>query len=798
MDHPVAAIVNTAPLRISVADLNKFVRIGLAGCHPYATIKRRRESRQFASVCFIDLGGMVMNTARARTADFSVVAYQGDAKTLLAFDFDTVETPVGLAGFTVEVKPPNFPAYYLLNNLCFANPSNHAQVGTEDKFSTVNAPLHKFRWVHVPGSAHQGLEPEFGEYAYTVFPRYFRKGRLLPLNPALGTSVTLTVAPYAEGRVRVGFTRGFVQSQAFVRHFGPKARISPKGAGIDFDTSAQAGTAPDGAPFTYAEQYRWLGFTARTMLFEALREVEEDNSLTLDLFAYDLNEPDFTAAVLRIAAAGRGRAILDNAALHHNKKDPEREDVFERLFEAAAPGRIKRGRFDRYAHNKVLIISEAGRARTVITGSTNFSVTGFYVNSNHVLRFDEPEIAGLYADMFQHVWDSDVRANAFVSSPFATVAHQFGAPLPKIEVNFSPHTRADAERVLGELVARIDAERESAPGKRSVLFAVMQMTGGKENPVYDILNTLHEHDALFSFGISDTPKGIALHRVGQRTGVLVTGKPGVTRLPRPFNQVPGIGLGHQVHHKFVVCGFNGPDPVVYCGSSNLALAGEQDNGDNLLAIHDAGLATVFAIEAIALVDHFAFLNKMTDGKQSQGAAPPASKQLAAEEVGWHLGTTHRWAHKYFDKDDLHMADRILFGREELAAGALPEGALKFLSARIAPPSGLTLLLNRADPSDNEIEEAVGQAIADMVEQETPAEFSWSLVPSKELSDGGLGVGWNAWHALLDDLKSRHLLRKAPYSKLVIDDLLVDTTFDKNLRTVRSEVVKRVKLARDHS
>lgn len=734
-----------------------------------------------------------MNATRERTGDFTLTAYRGDAKTLLAFDFDAQSTPEGLAGFTIEVKPPSIPGYYLINNLCFADPSRHTQVATEDRFSTVNAPLHKFRWVHVPGSAHQGLEPEFGSYVYTVYPRYFRKGRLLPLDPALGVSVTVELAPYEEGFVRAGFTRGFVQSQAYARHFGPKARISPKGADLDFDTSSQAGTRPDGRRFTYAEQYKWLGFTARTMLFELLDEIENDESLTLDLCAYDLNEPDFAAAVLRIAEAGRARVIVDNAALHHNKKESEREDEFERRFEAVAPGRIMRGRFDRYMHHKVLVISKDGVPRTVITGSTNFSVTGFYVNSNHVLRFDDAGFAKLYAEMFQHVWDTDVKAGAFVSSPFATAPHGFDAPLPATVVNFSPHTRADAERVLGELVGRIDAERNGAPGKRSVLFAVMQMTGGKENPVYDILNNLHQHDALFSFGISDTPRGIALHRVGQRTGVLVTGKPGATRLPKPFNQVPGIGLGHQIHHKFVVCGFNGPDPVVYCGSSNLALAGEQDNGDNLLAIRDAGLATVFAIEAVALVDHFAFLNKMTDNKTT---APPASKQAAAEEAGWHLGTTHRWADKYFDPADLHMADRLLFGREEAALDNLHAGRKHNFSARIEATPGWMLALDGPKPSDNEIEEVVGQAIADMVDQETSAEFSWSLVPSKELSDGGLGVGWNAWHALLDDLKSRHLSKSPPYSKLVIDNLLVDTTLDKNLRTLRSEVVKRMKLARD--
>jgi hypothetical protein len=57
-----------------------------------------------------------------------------------------------------------------------------------------------------------------------------------------------------------------------------------------------------------------------------------------------------------------------------------------------------------------------------------------------------------------------------------------------------------------------------------------------------------------------------LYAPDKKTGVLVTGKPASTVLPPPFNQVPGVGAGHQVHHKFVVCGFNGPDAVVYCGS----------------------------------------------------------------------------------------------------------------------------------------------------------------------------------------------------------------------------------------
>ena len=72
-------------------------------------------------------------------------------------------------------------------------------------------------------------------------------------------------------------------------------------------------------------------------------------------------------------------------------------------------------------------------------------------------------------------------------------------------------------------------------------------------------------------------------------------------------------MGHRAHHKSVVCGFSGSDPAVYCGCSNLALGGETENGDNLLEIYDEGVTTVFAIDAIGLVDHFKFLDRVLVG-----------------------------------------------------------------------------------------------------------------------------------------------------------------------------------------
>ena len=612
-----------------------------------------------------------MASIKNSKGNISVTAYAGDAKTLLAFNLEEAGAK-NLAGFTIECTPDGLPSYYLYNNLRFETPADHAQDAQEPPNSTINAPIHKFRWIHVPGSSHQGLAPFMGKYTYTVTPRYFdSQNSLLPLDPAQGVSLDSDVVPFGKGNLRLGFARGYTQSQAFVHHFGKNAVIHPMHQDLLYDTSQVAGANDQGKPFTFADEYAWLGFTARERIFELLNKVLQDASLLLDIFAYDLNEPDLMKILLLLAQQGRVRVILDNAALHHDAKNPKAEDLFEKEFLQVKQGNaaILRGKFGRYAHDKVFIVSNAQGPFEVLTGSTNFSVTGIYVNSNHVLVFDEPEVAQVYAQVFNESWNDNISKTAFQKSTLATGAFISSAQsIPPTKITFSPHSAAEAARVLDGIAERIAAEGAKTAGG-SLLFAVMEIDKGT-SPVYQALNDIHQNGSIFSFGISDSPKGIYLYKPGVKTGLLVSGRPTATILPPPFDQVPGVGAGHQVHHKFVVCGFNQPDAVVYCGSSNLAMGGEQENGDNLLEIHDSDVATVFAIEALGLVDHFNFLDKYATGgkgsttaqKQSSRPVKPSSTpQDAAVSAGWFISTHDQWAKPYFDPNDLKYADRNLFG-----------------------------------------------------------------------------------------------------------------------------------------
>jgi hypothetical protein len=574
---------------------------------------------------------------------FSVKAYAGDEKTMLAFNFQSADKAKNLAGFTIFCQPPEqVPGYFLDNFLQFEDPGKHSQLPPPEKAnSTVNAPIQKYRWTHYPGTAHQGVSPVFGDYTYTVTPRYFdSSGAMQALDSGLSASVTVPVGPFKKGPLTLGFTRGYMQSSAYVRHFGKDTPVVPGTKDLEFDTNTQAGTN-NGQPVTFVQIYNWMGETARERIFAVLNKVLNDPTLTLKVFAYDLAEPDVAKILLTLAGQGRVRVILDNADLHVTKsgKPKTPEDQFTDLFngEKKAPSDLVRGSFARYSHDKIFITSRDGNAIEVLTGSTNFSLTGLYVNANHVLVFEDANVAGHYDQVFEKSWQvlssnhspSAAAANAFSGTALATIPYQSESGfVPKMQITFSPHTKPDVTKILGDISDRIMQETHSAKG--NVIFAVMQLARSSGS-VVDTLGKLHATQSVYSYGISDAPTGIFLYAPGKATGVQVTGKPSNVILPPPFDQVPNLP-GHEIHDKFVVCGLNGNDPVVYCGSSNLAGGGEAENGDNLLEIHDTDVATAFAIEALGLVDHYDFLDRMAHPKakapKKAGAGPAPAKKKA--------------------------------------------------------------------------------------------------------------------------------------------------------------------------
>ncbi len=571
-------------------------------------------------------------SASASANGFTVKAHAGDRCVLLAFNLDDAKTDL-LAGFSIASRTAGSGDWVFLGNrLGFAGDYTNPAASKDGKFfSSDTDPFQKFWWVDFPDDA------EFGPRDYRVTVKRFKNSAGTDLVDDEQVQLSIDVSPFVDGNIEIAFTRGYLSSQAYADLFG-NASFSPKPAKGDWraDTSG------------LQKQWAWLGAHARQAVIDFLNDVHATPDATLDAFVYDFNEPDIIEALIYLAQQGTAkvpkvRILADDAALH--KTGTAHAKAYADVVAAGASG--IRGHFSRYQHNKIFIKRVGGVAQKVLTGSTNFSVTGMYVNANHVVVFDEPTIAAHYGDVFDLAFKSELKSPAFEADALSQKEVTFQPEgMPQIVFSHAPHKKATFS---------LDTLAQAIKGAQSsVIFAVMDLDGGGD--VLAALKTIHADKQIFSYGISDSPEpdqvtvdGTTVYTPDTTTGELVYSKADPETFPPPFDkelQVTG-SAAHVIHHKFVVIDFNGANPVVFCGSSNLAEGGEEQNGDNLIAIHDPAVATAFAIEGIRLVDHYAFAAAL---KGAKSASQPLALKVDSD----------KWWGTYYDPASIRATERKLF------------------------------------------------------------------------------------------------------------------------------------------
>ncbi len=546
----------------------------------------------------------------ASKSGLTVTVYRGDGSALLGFDLDEHLTK-NLAGFAVRMTAPGCPPVYLKNRLSFDKPLAHDSTPDQRQAAWTDsniAPFQRYRWQHFPKDVTTGL------YKYEVTAMYFtaKAGTALKPRPKVDVSISLIPSDYDD--LQIGFTRSFVSSQAYADQFGNKA-LRPAKKTLDYKTAS------------YQAQYEFLGYTARKLVFDFLEECS-DPSVSVDAFVYDIDEPDIVAALEKLG--DRLRIFMDNAPLH-TKPGALEVQVKARLEKSAGTANVKVGHFKRFSHSKVFIQRKGGKAVKVLTGSANFSIRGLYVQANNVLVFDDPATAGLYDQVFGAVWENPLTAS-FEASKLSQAWTSLGPKpgLPPFEVGFSPHK--DANLSLGKVAAAIGG------AKSSILFAVMDLGGG---PVLQELQEQSSKPGVFTYGVTqnvvrskkgdpetENTKSVTVRTPGRSEGVIVPFSFLKQNVPSPFQEEIDGGFGQVIHNKFVVVDFNGPNPAVFTGSSNLSKGGEEDNGDNLIGIYDRSIAILYGVETIGLVDHFGFRGA-PEGHRQAAAARPEPGQLVA-------------------------------------------------------------------------------------------------------------------------------------------------------------------------
>lgn len=347
----------------------------------------------------------------------------------------------------------------------------------------------------------------------------------------------------------------------------------------------------------------------------------------MDAFVFDLDEPDIIRALCQLGP--RLRIFMDNSESHvkATSMEPLAKGEIDR-----AHGMIREGKFSGLAHDKVFIQKKDGNATKVLTGSANFTLRGLYVQSNSVLVFNDPVIAGLYEEAFDQAFTDE---KGFKGAEIARVWHpaKIGG-VADLGFSFAPHKEAfSLDTVAGAITG----------AESSVMFSMMETGGG--GPVMSQLKQLGDRGDIFSLGTVQKRGQLGTFKQGVKTGYAPFDYL-EKNAPDPFKPEWSGGGGQVIHHKFVVCDFNGRSPVVYCGSSNLCLGGEKSNGDNLIEIRDRRVATLYAIEAIRLYDHYRFRSMQR-------------KNTLATKNTLMLDDTDAWTQKYYDPGDYKFHERML-------------------------------------------------------------------------------------------------------------------------------------------
>jgi hypothetical protein len=588
---------------------------------------------------------MVALDNRDEKSGFSMKLWRGERMCLLGFDVAQPEDD--FVGFAIEFRAPDTADWEpLRNRLAFSYDRPVAQaVNGNRNLDSRQAPFQKFRWIHFP------WQPKTGSYRYRATKMHMPSEGRLVAGTSIDLDISLDPVTY-DGFLDVGFTRNFASSQAYAETFGNRADIIP--------SDPDKGLAFNPAPFQ--REYEWLGFEARSLMFDFLDRIVGDTSVKLDVFAYDFNEPELLERLKRFGP--RLRAVIDDSSKksgdkvtgHGSKTSPESQAA-KALAATAGAAHVRRTHFKNLQHNKIFIARRNGAAFRVLTGSTNFSFRGLYIQANNVLVFDHPAVAALYGKDFDAAFaDPAGFAANKIALKWNAVAAQ-GRPL--LSFCFSPH-KSDALS-LNPVSGAIDQ------ASSSVFYAVAFLNQIQAGPTHDAFARLIGRP-VFSYGVVDKGGDLEVRKPDGSVG-LVDFSYLAAKAPPPFKAEWSGGKGINIHHKFVVTDFSLPTAKVFTGSSNLAPSGERGNGDNLIEIEDCKVATAYAIEAVRVFDHLHFRSVMQEKlapKSASSRKTAAARKPAAQPDALTLrkptaiSGKPAWFAPYYKPDSQKERDRKLF------------------------------------------------------------------------------------------------------------------------------------------
>jgi phosphatidylserine/phosphatidylglycerophosphate/cardiolipin synthase-like enzyme len=390
------------------------------------------------------------------------------------------------------------------------------------------------------------------------------------------------------------------------------------------------------------------------------------------LFAalYELNDPELIAA---LETFGQDcNLILANGAFKPPDNDENKQiravlktkiRVYDRL--------VPQGHF---AHNKFVVVCDSNRKPLrVLTGSTNWTVTGLCTQANNGLIIEDSAVAQDFLD----AWDryhaagngypptlaaANSKANSYqvdgckVTPWFVPTGHAEDLDYARKLINaakegilflffnpgtFQPDNEPEKWTLLQNVLYRHHQENNAYYSPDLYIKGVVNQeipsltddstpAKGKKPPAGTLDPTTPAHSViLYNNGIQ--PPTRLSHDVLVPANIKDNFGPWEKEL---------LGAGVHVHSKVIVLDPFGENPVVMTGSHNLGFKASSKNDDNLVIIEgNAPLAAAYAVNIIAIFQEYRWNSYVTQHRQDPKV--------------WHgLEDNDTWQNGYLTGDDL--------------------------------------------------------------------------------------------------------------------------------------------------
>lgn len=520
---------------------------------------------------------------------------------------------------------------------------------------------------------------------------------------------------HAYGSVKATYTNGILSTQNLLQQLEAVQGTPPAGVTPGPTTGITPGllsTLKAHIPLEGDAIRTFLTGDVLAFLLTLIDRAEQEGGV-LYLALYELHDPELIRRLTKLTKAGKAHVILSTAGntdLNPKNAPPPKKPVVwdtenhdARVgLHAAKPAKVQDRLFnngDHIGHNKFAVYVKAGKAKAVLSGSTNWTETGLCTQSNNAILIEDGKVAELYLAYWKRLLadpqppgvDLTVQVGNRTATGFAKSAGVQGQVLrtvnaepptavpladgkSKVEVWFSPNTQAktkDAASPTPIDLSRVYSLMEHAndailfltflpgiAGAQNIIGAAAQLA--KDKPKLLVQGAISDPSALpppLNPGEPTTytkPDGTTA-KLPQRGLWWPQGEDGRVVMIRAAAITQKIGdlrpelltAGHAIIHDKVIV-IDPLDPVnctVITGSHNLGYKASYQNDENLLVIRgNVALAASYAVHVLDVYDHYVLRAKLADELRKSllatGLPPPAV-------AGGFLKLTPSWQDKWF-------------------------------------------------------------------------------------------------------------------------------------------------------